>query len=95
VLLSIAGREIASHRWCPVSFVFGELPNGADVPMDPEPVRLAKRTFDPAPAQFHRCEPLLVTPESTRSRLRWAEYRGMIAVAPKTPPSSQAGPPPM
>jgi hypothetical protein len=22
-----------------------ELPNGADVPMDPEPVRLAKRTF--------------------------------------------------
>jgi hypothetical protein len=42
-----------------------------------------------------RCEPSLVNPENTRSRLRLPEDCDMIAAAPKTPPSSQAGPPPM
>jgi hypothetical protein len=83
---SIARREIASHRWRPVSFVFG--PNYLTARMwrwSRNPFGSQSAPSDPARAQFHRCEPLPVNPESTRSRLRLPEDRGMMAVALETP----------
>jgi hypothetical protein len=68
-----------------------ELLDGANVAMKPEPVRLAKRPLRPRSGAVSPLRALLVNPENTRPRLRWAEHRGMMALAPKTPPSSQAG----
>jgi hypothetical protein len=62
--------------------------------MDLEPVRLAKRAFDPARAQCHRCEPLLVNPENTRPRLRWVGHRGMMALALQRHDDHRREPPP-